>query len=63
VAELESKLHAAGVDATVHRYLAHHAFANETTIGDGRIPGTQYDSAWSQLAWDRTLTFFGKTLW
>ncbi|EJF68749.1 carboxymethylenebutenolidase [Pseudomonas sp. Ag1] len=63
VAELEAKLHAAGVDATFHRYLARHAFANETAIGDGRIADTQYDAAWSQLAWDRTLTFFGKTLW
>ena len=63
VAELESTLHAAGVDATFYRYLARHAFANETAIGNGRIPDTQYDAAWSQLAWDRTLTFFGKTLW
>lgn len=63
VGDLEARLKGAGVDVTFHRYLAHHAFANETAIGDGRIPGTQYDAAWSQLAWDRTLTFFGKTLW
>ncbi|QXI27866.1 dienelactone hydrolase family protein [Pseudomonas vanderleydeniana] len=60
---LEAKLHEAGVDATFHRYLAHHAFANETAVGTGRIAGTQFDPVWSQLAWDRTLTFFGKTLW
>ncbi len=60
---LESKLAGAGSRFTFHRYLAHHAFANETAVGEGRIAGTQYDSAWSQLAWDRSLTFFGRTLW
>ena len=60
---LEAKLHAAGVTATFHRYLAHHAFANETAVGPGRIANTQFDPAWSQLAWDRTLTFLGRTLW
>jgi carboxymethylenebutenolidase len=45
-----------------HRYLAHHAFANETAVGAGRIPATQYDPAWSQLAWDRTFRFLGKHL-
>lgn len=63
VAELQAKLHAGGVDATFYRYLARHAFANETAMGDGRIADTQYDAVWSQLAWDRTLTFFGKHLW
>ncbi|HEY0287103.1 MAG TPA: dienelactone hydrolase family protein [Pseudomonas sp.] len=63
VDELEAKLKAGGVNAQFHRYLAHHAFANETAVGFGRIPGTQYDPVWAQLAWDRTLTFFGKTLW
>lgn len=63
VDQLEEKLRNAGVDVTFHRYLAHHAFANETAVGSGRIAGTQYDSAWAQQAWDRTLTFFGKTLW
>ena len=28
----------------------------------GRIPMTQYDAAWAQLAWDRTLRFFGATV-
>ncbi|KVO12348.1 dienelactone hydrolase family protein [Burkholderia ubonensis] len=60
---LEKKLGAANVDFTFHRYLAHHAFANETAVGAGRLPGTQYDPAWSQIAWDRTLTFLGRTLW
>jgi carboxymethylenebutenolidase len=40
----------------IHRYLAHRAFANETAIGPGRIPATQYDPVWSQ--WDRTFSFF-----
>jgi carboxymethylenebutenolidase len=61
--ELDKKLAAAGVDYETHRYLAHHAFANETAVGQGRIAGTQYDPAWSQTAWDRTLTFFARTLW
>jgi len=63
VDKLEEKLRAGGVDLTFHRYLAHHAFANEDAIGDGRIAGTQYDPAWAQVAWDRTLTFFARQLW
>lgn len=63
VDKLEEKLKDGGVDLDFHRYLAHHAFANETAVGTGRIPGTQYDPVWAQLAWDRTLTFFGRTLW
>ncbi|WP_063553138.1 dienelactone hydrolase family protein [Burkholderia territorii] len=60
---LEKKLTDAKVDIQFHRYLAHHAFANETAVGPGRIGGTQFDPVWSQIAWDRTLTFFGRTLW
>lgn len=60
---LEEKLRDAEVDIEFHRYLAHHAFTNETAVGPGRIAGTQYDPVWAQLAWDRTLTFFGRTLW
>lgn len=63
VDKLEEKLASAGVDFEFHRYLAHHAFANETAVGSGRIAGTQYDPVWAQLAWDRALTFFGRTLW
>ena len=62
VEELEAKLRAAGVSVDFHRYLAHHAFANETAIGSHRLPATQYDSFWAQQAWDRTFTFFGRTL-
>lgn len=59
---LEEKLRAAGTAFEFHRYLAHHGFANETAVGPGRIPATQYDAVWSQQAWDRTLRFFGRTL-
>ena len=59
---LEAKLKAAGVAYTGHRYLAHHAFANETAQGRNRIAITQYDAAWAQIAWDRTLRFFGRCL-
>ena len=59
---LEVKLAAAKVPFEFHRYLAHHAFANETAVGPARIPATQYDAVWAQQAWDRTLRFFGRTL-
>jgi carboxymethylenebutenolidase len=60
---LETKLTEAQVDVEFHRYLAHHAFANEDAVGPGRISRTQFDPVWSQLAWDRTLTFLGRTMW
>lgn len=63
VDKLEAVLGEGGVDIEFHRYLAYHAFTNETAVGHGRIAGTQYDPVWAQLAWDRTLTFFGRTLW
>jgi carboxymethylenebutenolidase len=59
---LEAKLTAAGVGYEFHRYLAHHAFANETAVGPTRTAATQYDPVWAQQAWDRTLRFFGKHL-
>jgi carboxymethylenebutenolidase len=59
---LEEKLHAAGVVYEAHRYLAHHAFANETAVGPNRQPATQFDAVWAQQAWDRTLRFFGRHL-
>lgn len=62
VAALEAKLEAAGVRYKGHRYLAHHGFANETACGPNRIPITQYDPAWAQIAWDRTLRFFGREI-
>lgn len=59
---LQSKLDEAGKPFEFHRYLAHHAFANETAVGPGRIPATQYDPVWAQQAWDRCMRFFGREL-
>ena len=59
---LSARLTEAGVAHEFHRYLAHHAFANETAVGPARLPATQYDPVWAQQAWDRTLRFFGRTL-
>jgi carboxymethylenebutenolidase len=59
---LQDKLRAANVSFDFHRYLAYHGFANETAVGPGRIPATQYDPVWSRLAWDRTFRFFGHWL-
>jgi carboxymethylenebutenolidase len=59
---LEEKLTAAGVNHQFHRYLAHHGFANETAVGPGRIPATQYDPVWAQMAWDRSFSFLGRHL-
>lgn len=60
--QLEDKLRTARLNVEFHRYLAHHAFANETAVGPGRIPGTQYDTVWSRQAWDRAFRFFGRWL-
>jgi carboxymethylenebutenolidase len=62
VDQLQEKLDAAHVRFEFYRYLAHHAFANETAVGPRRIPQTQYDPVWSEQAWDRTLRFFGRWL-
>ncbi len=59
---LEAKFKEANVCYEGFRYLAHHAFANETAQGRNRIAITQYDAAWAQMAWDRTMRFFGTTL-
>jgi carboxymethylenebutenolidase len=59
---LEAKFEEAKVCYEGHRYFAHHAFANETAQGRHRIAITQYDAAWAQMAWDRTMRFFGTTL-
>lgn len=59
---LEAKFNEANVCYEGFRYLAHHAFANETAQGRNRIAMTQYDAAWAQIAWDRTMRFFGTTL-
>jgi carboxymethylenebutenolidase len=61
--ELEARLRGAGVDVRFHRYLAFHAFSNETAVGNGRISRTQFDPVWSEKAWDRTFTFLGQVMW
>jgi carboxymethylenebutenolidase len=62
VDKLEDKLRAAGVTFEFHRYQAMHAFANETQVGDKRLPITEYKAEAAATAWDRTLDFFGKHL-
>ena len=62
VAPFAAKLREAGVRHEFHHYLAHHGFANETAVGPNRIPQVQYDPVWAQMAWDRTLRFFGRHL-
>lgn len=59
---LDQKMKEAGVRYEPHRYLASHAFANETAQGPTRFDVTQYDAAWAQLAWDRTMRFLGTHL-
>ena len=59
---LEAKLQEAGVAYKGYRYLAQHGFTNEMAQGPRRLPMTQYDAAWSQIAWDRSFAFFGKHL-
>lgn len=58
----EARLREAGAQVDFHRYLAHHAFANETAVGPHRIEATQYDPVWAQLAWDRSFAFLGRHL-
>jgi carboxymethylenebutenolidase len=62
VDELEKKLRAANVKFEFHRYQAQHAFANETAVGARKLPITEYNPEAAELAWKRTLEFFGKTL-
>ena len=62
VDQLEDKLRAAQVRFEFHRYDAMHAFANETQVGANRLPITEYQPEAAQLAWERTLAFFGKHL-
>lgn len=59
---LEVKFAEAGVAYEAHRYLAHHAFANETAQGPNRLPQTQYDATWASQAWDRAMRFCGQHL-
>lgn len=61
VTALESKLRAAGVPFEFHRYEASHAFANETADSKN-LAYLKHDAGAAELAWQRTLEFFGKHL-
>jgi carboxymethylenebutenolidase len=62
VDKLEEMLRAAKVKFEFHRYKAQHAFANETAVGAGKLPITEYHPESAELAWRRTLDFFGTHL-
>ena len=62
VDELEKKLRAANVPFEFHRYPAKHAFANETQVGDKKLPVTEYNPQAAELAWRRTMDFLAKSL-
>jgi carboxymethylenebutenolidase len=59
---LEAKLRAANVRFEFHRYQAKHAFANETLVGDRKLPIAEYSAPAAELAWRRTLEFFDRHL-
>lgn len=61
VTALEEKLRAAKVPYEFHRYEASHAFANETADSKN-LAYLKYDAAAAELAWQRTVEFFGKHL-
>ena len=54
-AELEKAMRAAGAKPEIHRYDADHAFFNERR-------GEVYDAACANQAWERMVSFLGKTL-
>lgn len=58
---LEAKLKQAGVDYEFHRYNAKHAFANEEADSKNLAP-LGYNPEAAELAWQRTLAFFGSKL-
>jgi len=60
VDDFEAKLRDAKVNFEFHRYQANHAFANETATTEGGA--TRYNAEAADLAWQRTLAFFGKHL-
>ncbi len=58
---LEEKLRAAGVAYEFFRYDCKHAFANETADSKN-LPFLKYDPKAAELAWQRTMEFFGRSL-
>ena len=61
VDELERMLSAAEVNFRFYRYDAKHAFANETADSKN-LPFLKYDAELADLAWGRTMEFFGRQL-
>lgn len=61
VDELEKVLSAADVNFQFYRYDAKHAFANETADSKN-LPFLKYDAELAELAWGRTMEFFGRQL-
>ena len=59
---LEQKLRAANVRFEFHRYQAKHAFANETLVGDRKLPIAEYNAPAAELGWKRTIEFFDRHL-
>jgi len=62
VDSLEEKLRAAQVRYEFFRYQAKHAFANETQVGEKKLPITEYNPQAAELAWQRTMEFFARNL-
>ncbi|MGB7183551.1 MAG: dienelactone hydrolase family protein [Burkholderiaceae bacterium] len=62
VDKIEEMFDQAKVAYEFHRYDAMHAFANETAVGENRLPITGYDEASARVAWERTMAFFEKHL-
>ena len=63
VEALRAKLEAAGLKPDFHSYDAMHGFFNETQVGEKRLlPVLEYNPALAELAFERTLGFFGKHL-
>lgn len=62
VDKIEAMFDEQKVNYEFHRYDAMHAFANETAVGENRLPITSYDEKSAALAWERTMRFFGQHL-
>jgi carboxymethylenebutenolidase len=45
-----------------HRYQAKHAFADETLVGERKLPMAEYYAPSADQAWRRTLDFFARHL-
>lgn len=57
---LEQKLREASVNFEFHRYVARHAFANETAVNSPNP--TEYNAEQAELAWRRTFDFLARHL-